>query len=508
MKIITLLLASCCMLHSSLAAERPNILFIAIDDQNDWIGHLGGHAMAKTPNLDKLAERGTTFLNAHCQAPLCNPSRTSLMLGLRPTTTGVYGLSPWFRTLPDWQDRVAMAQHFANHGYRTAATGKIYHGGTGGGGRGKAQAKNKKAVEEPKMPPEFQVTAPYGGVGTKPPQKLVNPTPMGNHALVDWGVWPLDNDDTGKGDYQVASWTVEQIMTASKDKPFFIAAGFFLPHVPCYATQKWFDLYPDDDSVLPEIIANDRADTPRFSWYLHWNLPEPRLKFLKEANQWRNLVRSYLACTSFVDSQIGRLTNALEEAGVADNTIVVIWGDHGWHLGEKEITGKNTLWDRGTKVPLIFAGPGVKGGQRCMQPAELLDMYPTLIELTGVPKRDDLEGISLVPQLVNAATQRERPAITSHNQGNHGIRSENWRYIHYADGTEELYDMVNDPHEWTNVAAKPENAAIIAEHKKWLPKIDLPPAPNSASRVLTYDKATDEAVWEGTTVKRSDPIPE
>jgi arylsulfatase A-like enzyme len=232
------------------------------------------------------------------------------------------------------------------------------------------------------------------------------------------------------------------------------------------------------------------------------------LKFLKEANQWRNLVRSYLACTSFTDAQIGRLLTALDESGHRDDTIVVVWGDHGWHLGEKEITGKNTLWDRGTKVPLVFAGPGVTPGQRCNQPAELLDLYPTLIELAGLTKRDDLEGLSLSPQLKDAATKRERPAVTSHNQGNHGVRSEKWRYIHYADGSEELYDMINDPNEWTNVAAKPENAAIIAEHKKWLPKIDVPPAPNSASRVLTYDQKTDEAVWEGKTVKRGDPIPQ
>lgn len=497
------------------AADRPNVLFIAIDDQNDWIGHLGGHVMAKTPHIDRLAQRGTTFLNAHCQAPLCNPSRTSLLLGLRPTTTGIYGLSPWFRTLPEWRDRVALPQHFENHGYLTAATGKIYHGGTGGGagGGGKGKGKNK-AKEQAKNPaakpakPEFQLTAPFGGVGSRPPQKLVNPTPMGNHALVDWGVWPLDNDDTGKGDYQVATWTAEQIRKAPADKPFFIAAGFFLPHVPCYATQKWFDLYPDDDSVLPKVLEGDRNDTPRFSWYLHWNLPEPRLKFLKEAGQWRNLVRSYLACVSFTDSQVGRLLTALEESGHADDTVVVLWGDHGWHLGEKDITGKNTLWDRGTKVPLLFAGPGIKAGQRCSQPAELLDIYPTLIELAGLTPRSDLEGISLAPQLRDAATQRERPAITSHNQGNHGIRSEKWRYIRYADGSEELYDMVNDPNEWHNVAAKPENAAIIAEHARWLPKIDLPPAPNSASRVLTYDKATDEAVWEGKTVKRGDAIPE
>ena len=209
-----------------------------------------------------------------------------------------------------------------------------------------------------------------------------------------------------------------------------------------------------------------------------------------------------------MDAQVGRLLAALDEAGLAENTIVVLWGDHGWHLGEKEITGKNTLWDRGTKVPLIFAGPGVTKGGRSTQPAELLDIYPTLIELAALTPRTDLEGISLVPQLKNAAAKRERPAVTSHNQGNHGIRSEQWRYIHYADGSEELYDMRADPNEWTNLAGKPEHAAVIAEHKKWLPKVDLPPAPNSANRVLTYDKATDEAVWEGKTVKRTDPIPD
>jgi arylsulfatase A-like enzyme len=260
--------------------------------------------------------------------------------------------------------------------------------------------------------------------------------------------------------------------------------------------------------VLPKILTDDRADTPHFSWYLHWSLPEPRLKWLQDNHQWRNLVRSYLACTSFVDSQVGRLLNALDDAGLADNTIVVIWGDNGWHLGQKAITGKNTLWDDSTRVPLIFAGPGVTGGQRCTQPAELLDIYPSLVELCGLPPRTDLEGLSLVPQLKAAATRRVRPAITSHNQGNHGIRSERWRYIHYADGTEELYDMQSDPAEWTNLAAKPEYAAVIAEQRKWLPKIDVPPAPNSAHRVLTYDKAADTATWEGKTVKRGDPIPE
>ncbi len=477
--------------NAIVATKKPNVLFLAIDDQNDWIGHMGGHPLAKTPHLDALAERGTSFLNAHCQAPLCNPSRTSLMLSLRPTTTGIYGLSPWFRTLPEWSERVALPQHFKAHGYRTLSTGKIYHGGAGG-------AKQKKA--------EFDVWGNAGGIGAKPDKKLIPPTPMGNHNLMDWGVFPHRDED--KGDYQVASWAIEQLRSAPKDEPFFLAAGFFLPHVPCFTTQKWYDLFPEDDSVLPIVRADDRDDTPRFSWYIHWSLPEPRLKWVQQNNQWRNLVKSYLACTSFVDAQIGRILTTLEETGLAENTIVVVWGDHGWHLGEKGITGKNTLWDDGTRVPLIFAGPGVKGGQRCLQPAELLDIYPTLIDLCKLQPRNDLEGISLQPQLRDALSKRERPAITSHNQGNHGIRSQDWRYIRYADGSEELYDIRKDPNEWTNLIGKSGYEEIIAEHRRWLPQVDVGLAAGSASRVLTYDKDTDVANWEGTEIRRSDPIPE
>ncbi len=471
-------------------ADKPNVLFIAIDDQNDWIGALGGHPLAKTPNLDRLAKRGTVFLNAHCQAPLCNPSRTSVMLGLRPTTTGIYGLAPWFRTLEKWRNRVTLPQYFASNGYRTLTAGKIYHGGYG---RGQDRAT------------EFDTWGPTGGVGAKPPQKLIPPTPMGNHALMDWGVFPHHDED--KGDHKIASWAIEQLKSAPKDQRFFLAAGFSLPHVPCYATRKWFDLYPDDNTVLPAVQDNDRSDTPRFSWYLHWYLPEPRLRWAQENDQWRNLARSYLACTSFVDGQIGRILNALDDSGLADNTIVVIWSDHGYHLGEKQITGKNTLWERSTRVPLVFAGPGIAAGARCTRPAELLDIYPTLVELCGLTPRNDLEGHSLDPQLKDATAARAWPAITSHNQGNHAVRSERWRYIRYADGSEELYDMHNDLYEWTNVAADPRHSAVVAEHRRWLPRVDEPPARGSAHRILTYNKATDEAVWEGKVVRRSNPIP-
>lgn len=473
---------------SSAGAEHPNILFIAIDDLNDWVGPLGGHPQVQTPYMDRLAKRGTTFTNAHCQAPLCNPSRTSLMTGLRPSTTGVYGLEPWFRKVDSFRDRITLPQYFSREGYRTYSAGKIYHGGYG-----------RQATDR-----EFDVLGPPASVGARPNEKLVT-TPFGNHPLVDWGTFPHKDED--KGDWKVASWAVEQLKQMPKEAPFFLSVGFFLPHVPCYATQEWFDLYPADTLKLPFVKEGDRDDTPRFSWYLHWELPEVRLKWLKEAGQWKSIVRSYLACISFVDSQVGRVLDALEENGFAENTVVVLWSDHGWHLGEKEITGKNTLWDRSTRVPLIFAGPGVREGVRCGKPAELLDLFPTLIELGGLAAKTGLEGHSLVPQLRDPNAPRPWPAITTHNQGNHGVRTERWRFIHYADGSEELYDMEKDPDELTNLASRSDQSEILSELRKWIPKIDVPPAPGSSARVLTYDADADTAVWEGKTVRRQDPIP-
>jgi arylsulfatase A-like enzyme len=407
------------------------------------------------------------------------------MTGLRPSTTGIYGLAPWFRNVEQFKDIVTLPQYLAQNGYRTYSTGKIYHGGYG----------------RRKTDREFHVLGPGASVGARPPKKLVN-TPA-KHPLVDWGVFPHKDQD--KGDWKVASWAVEQLHARPR-QPFFLSVGFFLPHVPCYATQKWFDLYPEESLVLPPVKRDDRDDTPRFSWYLHWKLPEPRLKFLEEANQWKNLVRSYLACTSFVDSQVGRVIEALEQNGYGENTIIVLWSDHGWHLGEKLITGKNTLWDRSARVPLIFAGPGITPGAKCSKPAELLDMYPTLIELCKLPPNHNLEGHSLVPQLKDAQAPRPWPAITTHNHDNHGVRSERWRYIRYADGSEELYDMRKDPNEWNNLANDPRYKEILNRHRKWLPPTSAKPAPGSRSRILTYENG--QANWEGVDIDPNAAIPE
>jgi arylsulfatase A-like enzyme len=474
----------------SLAQDtQPNVLFIAIDDLNDWVGPLGGHPLVKTPHMDSLAKRGTTFSNAHCQAPLCNPSRTSLLTGLRPSTTGVYALNVWFREDEKLREHVTLPQHFMQNGYYVATTGKIFH-----------DAYPPPKGREPNT--EFTEYGLRGSMTPRPKQKFVN-TPS-DIALMDWGVFPEKDEECF--DYDVGSFACDWLGKSPRDKPWMLCVGFRHPHVPCYAPQKWFDLYPTDDSLLPPMRDDDRDDVPPFAWYLHWKLPEPRLAWLKAEQEWRPLIRSYLASVSFADAMVGRVLTALDESGQAQNTVVVLWSDHGWHLGEKAISGKNTLWDRSTHVPLIFAGPGISKNAVCARPAELLDLYPTLVELCGLPQREGLEGQSLVPQLKNPDAPRERPAITTQGPGNHGVRTEEWRYIRYGDGSEELYDMQMDPNEWINLADNSRYNTVKAELAKWLPKDDA--APLGKGKVRLLEKIDGVWYWEGEPIHDGDPIPQ
>jgi len=462
--------------------QRPNVLFIAIDDLNDWVGCLGGNPQARTPNIDALAASGTLFANAHCQAPLCNPSRASIMTGLRPSTTGIYALKPGIREVESLKNHVTLPQYFGSQGYFTFTCGKVYHDGS---------------IAPKDRAREFNVWGPAPGMPL-PKQKFVH-TPVDIRAM-DWGIFPERDED--QADWKIANAAIAQLKTVPADKPFFVACGFRLPHVPCFASQKWFDLFPEDNVIVPDVRPDERSQVPFFAWYLHWKLPEPRLSWLKKANQWKPLVRAYLASTCFMDSQVGRLVAALKETGRADNTIIVLWSDNGWHLGEKLITGKNSLWERSTHVPLIFAGPGITKGARCNHPAELLDMYPTLVELCGLPAREGLEGHSVVPQLKDANAPREWPAITTHNQDNHSILSEHWRYIRYADGSQELYNRDNDPDERMNLISDPKYAEVIQEQAKWLPKVNAPPVPGSAERLLV--KIDGVWYWEGKAIIASE----
>ncbi|MCC7042407.1 MAG: sulfatase [Acidobacteria bacterium] len=469
------------------AQSKPNVLFIAVDDLNDWVGPLGGHPQVRTPNIDRLAARGTTFVNAHVQAPLCNSSRTSFLTGLRPSTTGVYALNPWFRESDALRQRPTVLQTFMRGGYRTMTTGKIFHDGY-----------PPAALRDDGS--EVGTWGFLGGFAPRPPQRLV-PGPLTN-PLVDWGVFP--ERDEQQDDYRVAQWAVEQL-TRPSDQPFFLGVGIRHPHVPLYATQRWFDLYPDETLQLPPYRADDRDDVPRFAWYLNWKLPEPRLAWLEQAGQWKSKVRSYLASISFADHMVGLVLDALEASDEADNTIVVLFSDHGYHLGEKGITGKNTLWERSTRVPLIFAGPGITRGAKVAEPAELLDMYPTLALLAGLPTPEGLEGHSLVPQLRNPSTPRDAPAITTQGPGNHGIRDRRYRYIRYADGSEELYDLQRDPNEWTNLASDGALLPVKQRLASYLPSTNVRPVAGSRVRLIDYVHGVP--IWEGAPIGANDPIP-
>ena len=357
------------------------------------------------------------------------------MTSLRPSTTGIYGLAPFFRHTDKWKNRESLNQCFRRQGYQTYTAGKIYH------------ATHGRTAEE------FDHIGPVGLPRRFPEQPLVQPRPIGNNPWVDWGLF--EHDETEKTDYDVASWTIDQIRQTNRQKPFFIACGFFQPHVPCYPPPKYWNLYSKFSSLIPNIDPLDRLDCSPFAWYTHWYHPEPRLAWLRKHDQHDHLVRSYLACTTFVDAQLGRVLDALQGSSYADNTIICLWSDHGYHLGEKNMTGKTTLWRRSTHVPLMFAGPGIPTNQQRSSAAELLDIYPTLTQLCGLQTPDDLEGTCLIEQIRDPAAGQKRVAITDHNPGNQSIRNQQYTLIHYGDGSEEFYDHRADPNEQTNRISDP-----------------------------------------------------
>lgn len=472
----------------SAQSDKPNVLFIAIDDLNDWVHHLQGHPKVQTPHMDQLAARGVAFTNAHTQAPLCNPSRASFMTGLRPTTTGIYALQPWFRTLDRYQDWVTLPQHFEKNGYHTLTTGKIYHDAY-------------PPEEDRRDGPEFTTWGFKGGFYPRPDEPIVKST---GHPLVDWGVYP--EKDSQQDDWKIADWAIEQLKNPPEDKPFFLSVGFRHPHVPLYATQQWFDLYPEDEILLPVVRGDDRDDIPAFAWKLHWQLPEPRLAWLKMNHEWKPKVRAYLASVSFVDMLVGRLLNTLEEEGLADNTIVALLSDHGYHMGSKDITGKNTLWHESTRVPFIFAGPGVmEKGKVSDEAVELLDLYPTLADLAGLPAKAGLDGQSLKPLLQDVTQQRTAPAICSHGPGNHVIVTEQWRFIQYADGSQELYNRYVDQFEWNNLAYHEGYQPVIEHLSTYLPKNVAAPAPGSRTRLIEIKDG--QVYWQGEIIPENVQVP-
>lgn len=443
------------------------MLFIAIDDLNDWVGCLGGHPDTKTPNLDTLAARGVLFTNAHCAAPLCNPSRAALMTGLRPSTSGVYDNNQPFREAAP--SAVTLAQHFRNAGYRVVGGGKVFHG----------------AFPDPPSWQEYFPTL----TDTQPPDPMPSSRPLNgipNAAHFDWG--PIDVSDEEMGDWKVTEWA-RQELTKNHVEPFFLACGLFRPHLPWYVPRRYFDLFPAESVTLPNVKEDDLDDVPLMG--VKFANPNGDHRRVLETDNWRRAVQGYLASIAFADACVGRVIEALDRSPYRDNTIIVLWSDHGWHLGEKLHWRKFALWEEATRNVLMIVAPDVTSpGGRCSRPVSLMDIYPTLIALCGLPDREGLEGESLMSLLRNPNSPRQTPAVTTYLQGNHSVRSERWRYIRYSDGTEELYDHQTDDLEWTNLANDPQYAEIKADLDRWLPKANADPSPHAErakapTRVLT-----------------------
>jgi arylsulfatase A-like enzyme len=474
------------------AAAKPNILFIGIDDLNDWLGCLDGHAQVKTPNIDRLADRGVLFTNAHCTAPACNPSRAALFGGKMPFNTGIWSNSSP-RLLEHRARIVLLPAAFSRAGYVTLGTGKLLHSG------GKAnrvlfdESFNPEQRWSPLTRDEVRYTdEELPSKGTDDPRHVVNvpgeapivlplnrmpsdrnPT-AGDGESFDWG--PFDVQDSEMGDGQITDWAIGHVKKGF-DRSFFLAVGYYRPHIPLWAPRRYFDLYPEETVKLPPLKDDDLDDLSEVAkrWAVEPVTAGTHATVIRHG-QWHAAVAAYLACVSFVDHQVGRLLDALDASPYAHNTLVVLWSDHGWHLGEKQHWGKWTGWERSTRVPMVIVPPKsqaadyAKAGSRCSQPVGLIDLYPTLAELCGVMPPEGLDGHSLVPLLRTPSLSTGRAVITTFDPGNVALRTDRWRYIRYADGSEELYDHRSDPNEWNNLAKDPHHARRIGELRRLVPE--------------------------------------
>lgn len=426
----------------SAAQRRPNVLFIAVDDLRDWVGYLGKNPQTRTPNIDRLAARGVAFTRSYCAAPVCNPSRAALMSGLRPSTTGVYeNNNDWRTVIP--QD-LPLTTAFRKAGYFVAGAGKIYHG-----------AYNRRSEWDDYLDKEGPSPAPRG-----------DDTGVGGIKFA-----PLDCNDSDLPDYRITSYAIEQL-GKKHDKPFFLACGLHKPHLPWNVPRKYFDMFPLDKIELPLHMARDLDDVPPAGVALA--KPQGDHARILESGRWKEAVQAYLASTAYTDMNIGRLLDALDKSAYRDNTIIVFWSDHGWHLGEKEHWRKFALWEEATRSPLIWVAPGMTKPGICDRPVDFMSIYPTLMDLCGIPTPKHVQGQSIRALLANPKAVWDRPALTTYKWNNHAVRSAGWRYIRYANGDEELYNEGADPNEWKNLAGLAEHAVQKTALAKWLPTQNQP----------------------------------
>ena len=453
---VLLIVALCAPLHA--ASPRLNVLFIAVDDLNVSLSCYD-HPLVKSPNIDKLAARGVRFERAYCQYPLCNPSRSSLLSGLRPDTSRIYGNGTPIRKV--FPDIVTLPQLFKNSGYFSARVGKIFHYGVPGqiGTSGLDDAPSWNQFINP------------SGRDRDDQSDVINFTP--NRQLGAALCWmEARGADEQQTDGKVAAEAI-RLLEEHKSQPFFIAAGFYRPHVPDVATKKYFDLYPLESVLLPKEPPEHIANIPPIA------LTTKPLNYGLDPEQLRIFKRAYFASISFVDAQIGKVLDALDRLKLSDNTVVILFGDHGWSLGEHGQWQKQLLFEEVARVPLIIALPKTAVTGVSPRPVELVDIYPTLADYCALKPPANLEGRTLRPLLENPKARWLFPAVTQvvRNQDGKGImgysvRTERWRYTEWDGGAagSELYDHMSDPHEWQNLAKDPRYTKTITDMKKLMPR--------------------------------------
>jgi iduronate 2-sulfatase len=435
------------------SAAKLNVLFIAVDDMNNDLGCFG-NPQVKSPHLDRLAARGVRFDHAYCQFPLCSPSRSSLMTGLRPDTTRVFNLGYHFRT--ELPNVVTLPQMFRNKGYYAARVGKIYHYGNPG-------QIGTSGLDDP--PSWQEVVNPAGRDHTLLEPEIINYTPRRGLGAAMCLLIDTKGTDEEHTDGKVATEAIRLLESHAKE-PFFLAVGFYKPHTPYVAPKRYFDMYRLDEISLPSADREQTKDVPRPA--LASTRPWPY--FGVTTDQARECKRAYYATISFVDAQIGRVLDALDRLKLADNTIIVFWSDHGYHLGEHGLWMKQSCFEESARVPVIIVAPGCAAGKVCPRTVELVDLYPTLADLAGLKPPENLAGVSLRPLLNQPAAEWSRPAFTQVQRGDfpgHSVRTQRWRYTEWDGGAKgvELYDHDADPKELHNLAADPQHADIVAEMK-------------------------------------------
>lgn len=448
------------------SVQKPNVLFISIDDLNDWINPLdkGGFPGLKTPNFDRLAKMSMRFTNAHIPSPACAPSRAAIMTGVHPAKSGITGWKhPEWRKQPALKDVLTIEQFFKEKGYTTLAGGKIYH--TLSPPRATINQSEAKGWDyyypSLAIPIPFQVRAPFK---VYDPKQFVGKQP-------DYFTWgPISQGDEYMADYQIVDWANYQL-SLKYDKPLFLAVGLTKPHDPWEVPQKYFDMYPLASIPDVKIKENDLEDA-----FVHGR--RPLHKFITDNDQQKKVVQSYMATISFTDAMLGRLLDAFEKSAFKDNTIIVLWSDHGMHMGEKENWEKFTLWERSTRAPLFVKAPGVTtGGSATHVPVGIIDIFPTLAELVGEKAPSYTDGESLVSMLrgksfehkgvVTGYELKESPTATGGDA--YTIRTSRYRYIYYPFiNLEELYDHQVDDNEWDNIAYRSSSKKVVAEHRKLL----------------------------------------